>query len=171
MIKNSIRTLAPMFSTGRMVTEYATRFYMTAAEAYQRLEGDGLARAKDAREWRDKVQKEWGNVKIVKVEDDAKVVNPVGATIGITAVVRLGALKPSDIEVQAVIGKIGPNRDLLQTHFQPLEFKRHTAEGDVFEGKAQLPETGHQGYTVRVLPSHPDVHVASELGLVSWQAG
>ena len=170
MIKNSIRTMAPTFSTGRMVREYATRFYMPAAEAYQRLSADGLARARDAREWREKIRREWSSVKVGKVEDTAKVVNAVGAKVTISAMVHLGGLKESDVEVQAVIGKIGPNRDLLQTHMKTLKHKKHTADGDLFEGETLLPETGHQGYTIRVLPSHPDVHVASELGLVSWQA-
>lgn len=169
MIKNSIKALAPFFCTGRMVEDYTTRFYMPAAEKFQHLDEPGLGRARAALEWRDKVRAAWPSVKFVKVEDNARTVNELGDAFRITAVVQLGDLSPLDVNVQAVTGKIGPNRDLVATHAVDMAHVATSPEGDLFECEISLPDTGHQGYTLRILPSHPDVHVASELGLVRWQ--
>lgn len=169
MIKNSIKRLAPYFCTGRMVEEYTSKFYMPAADAFQRLDQKGLARAKAALEWRDKVRSAWPNVKILKVEDDARTINPVGAKFKIKAQVALGSLQPSDVKVQVVVGKIGPNRDLVGTLAIDMAHKSSSGEAETFECAVDLPDTGHQGYTLRILPSNEDVNVASELNLVRWQ--
>ncbi|MFX7949545.1 hypothetical protein ABTK52_19495, partial [Acinetobacter baumannii] len=74
----------------------------------------------------------------------------------------LGTLSSADVQVQAVTGKIGPNRDLVNTTAIEMKHTGSSSDGELFECEVSLPDTGHQGYTLRVLPSHPDVSVASE---------
>lgn len=169
MVKKSIKTLAPQFSTDRMVSEYAERFYLPASDQYNRLRANGLTSAKEALDWRAKVRQVWPQVGIVKVSDSAARSNPMGGHISVSAIVRLGQLTPSEVRVQALVGRIGPNRELLSPVAHDLEFKEASDGGFVFGGELICDRPGHQGYTVRVVPMHENISVPSELNLVSWE--
>jgi starch phosphorylase len=168
MVKASIRKLAPYFSTARMVRDYAQEFYVPAMFAYERRALQGLEVAQSALAWRDRVQAGWQSVRVVEVRDTAGTAQQVGDQFEITAVVELGPLQPEDVSVQAVIGKVGPNRDLMATRVQDLEFRSVTDGRFTFGGSAHADVLGHQGYTVRIVPRHADIRVPEEFQLVSW---
>ncbi|HLK15174.1 MAG TPA: alpha-glucan family phosphorylase, partial [Fimbriimonadaceae bacterium] len=115
MMKASMKRLAPQFSTLRMVREYAERAYMPASNVYRALEADNLAKAREAREWRERVQKSWASVSIRDVTDTAGRKPARGGTVCLKATVSLGQLTPDDVAVEAIVGKIGANRDLMNT--------------------------------------------------------
>jgi starch phosphorylase len=169
MVKNSIKSLAPMFSTTRMVREYAQRAYMPASAAYQAFAGDNLVKAKAAREWRERVQKSWPSITIQHVSDSAGRKPARGGTICLKAVVSIGGLSPDDISVEAITGAIGPNRDLINTKSIALTAVGKEGDGTVFEGNLTCDRAGYRGYTVRVVPKHDLVAVAHELPLVVWE--
>ncbi len=165
MMKRSIAELAPQFSTARMVRDYAEWGYLPASRAYQGLCGAGLAKAKDALAWRDRVTAAWPRVRVLSVSDNTKAVNPVGHDLVITAKVDLGGLAVSDVQVEAVLGQVGSSRDLFDPECIPME-----AQGEgVFTVSLPCNRPGNRGYTVRVKPHYPDIHVASELPLVCWE--
>jgi starch phosphorylase len=164
MVKRSIAELAPVFSTARMVQEYTTSSYMPAAVGYQRLAESGLEKAKAALEWRDRIRANWREVRINQVKDTLSVPAKIGSTFKVIADVQLGSLTPADVRVEALLGKIGPNRELIH----PEVFELKPGEAGKYEAELTCGSTGHRGYAVRILPSHPDVHVASELSLVVW---
>jgi starch phosphorylase len=106
---------------------------------------------------------------VISVADDAGTASLLGRTFTVTVNVALGDLKPTDVRVQAVVGKVGLNRELLNTRVETLEFDPAQPDALVFRGVIACDTPGHQGYTVRVIPSHPDVSVPSELGLATWE--
>jgi glycogen phosphorylase len=169
MIKRSIRKLAPQFSTNRMVSDYSSKFYVHSAASYQRLSEGDLDRAKLAREWRTRVRRSWGQVRVLSVKDDAQTANRMGASIRVTAHVELGSLSPEDVVVQAVVGKIGPNRELTHSWNEPMTLVEGADGRFVYEGALRAEVPGYQGYTVRVVPHHEDVEVPAELNLVCWE--
>lgn len=169
MMKHSIAELAPKFSTARMVRDYAEWGYLPASRAYRRLCGEGLALALDAVAWRDRISSAWPKVKIVRVEDNANATNPVGHKLEIRAWVEIDGLAPSDIVVEALLGRVGSNRDLFETSRVVLEPVEEQGSATVFRVKAKAERAGNRGYTVRVKPHYPDIHVASELPLVVWE--
>jgi starch phosphorylase len=89
--------------------------------------------------------------------------------VNVRARVALGQLKPDDIKVQLMVGRIGTSRELLSP--RPVEMAVEEAgEGyAVFQGAISADEPGHWGFSVRIAPFHPDVNVPSELGLVRWE--
>jgi glycogen phosphorylase len=169
MIKQSIATLAPQFSTARMVGEYASRFYMPSSDLFLGLGDSGQSRAKAALEWRDRIQKEWPGVRVLKVADTSETVNAIGSSFKVEADVRLGTLSPSEVKVEAVLGQVGPSRELHSLE----RFELAPTEGDgecfQFSGMVTCETAGHKGYTVRVLPRHSDTAVPGELNLVAWE--
>lgn len=170
MMKHSITELAPMFSTQRMVRDYTQKFYMPAAEVFTRLQSDGLKSAREALVWRDKIRSTWPSVRVLAVTDSSGNKNPMGRDFKVRATVALGQLSPDDVAVQAVSGKIGPNRDLVQEVVNDLIPSGQQGDSFVFEGTVRCDSAGYCGYTVRIMPKHRDVDVASELNLVCWES-
>jgi len=170
MMKRSIMALAPYFSTYRMVREYAERFYMPAASDFKRLGADGLAPAKEALSWRSRVTAAWPNVRVEHVTDNAGRSTTLGRKVAVRAVVALGNLTPEDVAVEAMVGRIGPNRELIDSVPSELTCSGNVDGKFVFEGSIEVRRAGHQGYTVRVTPRHVNVMVPNELPLVAWEA-
>jgi glycogen phosphorylase len=169
MVKRSMAQLAPVFSTTRMVREYAEKAYFPAGIAFERMRSDGLQRAKDALTWRDRVRSQWQQVRIADVSDTAGAVNPLGEDFTVRARVQLGSITPDEVRVQAVFGKIGPNRDLLNMQPYDMHLVGEEDGAHLFETSLSFTDAGHRGYTIRVLPKNEDVNVASELPLVAWE--
>ncbi|HWD41503.1 MAG TPA: alpha-glucan family phosphorylase [Fimbriimonas sp.] len=169
MVKRSIMTLAPRFSTSRMVRDYTEKFYMPAAERHLRLKADNMARARTVLEWRDRVKGNWEKVRVTSVTDSASTSNLLGQGFNLRALVDLGALNPDDVHVQAVVGKVGPGREILNGKIENLKATGKEGDLHVFEGGVTCDAPGYMGYTVRIVPSHSDVSVPSELELVAWE--
>jgi starch phosphorylase len=165
MVQASLRILPPLFSTHRMVRDYAERAYVPAHLAFSALSGDGQARAKAALAWRDRITAEWSKIRILAVEDDAKASNSVGSKLKVSAAVDLRSLSAEDVQVQLLYGRVGMNRelhDLVIVEMAPQDSGQFVAE-------IEAEDAGHRGYIVRVRPHHPDVRTETELPLVAWQ--
>ena len=169
MVKRSIMTLAPQFSTNRMVRDYAEKFYVPASLAYQNLASGDLSKAKGALGWRDRVREAWSNVRIVSVEDSSSRSNSLGSDITIQVKVYLSGLSAEDVKVEAVFGKIGPNREITQSRIAACKLIGQEGDLHILETTVPCDHPGHQGYTVRIVPYHPDISVSSELNLVAWE--
>ncbi|HRJ27209.1 MAG TPA: alpha-glucan family phosphorylase [Fimbriimonadaceae bacterium] len=169
MMRQSMRELAPRFSTARMVRQYTKQFYLPASSAYQRLQSDGLRRAQEALEWRKRVRAAWPEVRVVQTESTAKIVNRLGHCFEVEVRVKLGALQPGDVQVQTLVGRVGSNREIIDTQIHVLEHQGESDGHHIFRGRIDCQKHGHWGYRSRVVPHHPDVHVPSELALVVWE--
>jgi starch phosphorylase len=166
LVKNSMASLAPEFSTARMVGDYASKFYVPASKSYQKLLENDLGRAKAALVWRDRVESAWPKVRVRSVSNS----DAVDGSLEITALIDLGSLSHDDVVVQALMGRIGPNRELLDAVPFDLVYKESEDGAAVFKGTVASSSPGNRGYTVRVMPDHPDVNVPSEMGLVRWES-
>ena len=86
----------------------------------------------------------------------------------LTAAVRLGGLRPEDVVVQAVLGRVDAGDTLVDPVTVPMS---HLGTGDggidTFCTTTPLPVAGSVGYTVRVLPHHGLLAGDNELGLVA----
>ncbi len=171
-IKNSMRLLCPVFNTHRMVSEYAETYYLPASQRYLMLAQDGLTRAKTLVEWKNKVQSQWPQARVERVETkvagDAE--SPrVGTSAAVTAYVRLGDLTPTDVTVQAVHGLLDTQHQV--THGQPVALTWKATEAGLhrYEGSVPFDTSGLQGFSMRVLPANPDAVLPQELPLLTWE--
>ncbi|MBS1721633.1 MAG: alpha-glucan family phosphorylase [Armatimonadetes bacterium] len=170
MMRRSMKELAPLFSTLRMVREYTTRFYMPAAAAYQHLTCNGLGVARDALAWRDRIRKAWSNVAVASVKDTAATTSLIGSTFEVKAVIKLGELAPSDVKVQVLSGQVAQSRELSNLDLTNLELESSNGQEHTFTGTVKCVSPGHRGYIVRVVPDHEDVVVEAELPIVVYEA-
>ncbi|WP_329455557.1 alpha-glucan family phosphorylase [Streptomyces sp. NBC_01497] len=170
MVRRTLVTLGPKVVAGRMVREYVERLYAPAARAHRALDTKAAA---ELAAWKYRVRTLWPYVSVEHVETVSAGVAPataeLGATLSLRVGVALGELRPDDVEVQAVAGRVGSDDAIADARTFPLKPSGGPdAEGRwVYEGPLALERTGPFGYTVRVLPSHPLLAGGADLGLVT----
>jgi len=167
MVKHTIRTLGPKVLASRMLREYVTRLYAPAALASRAAEADGFALARELGTWKAGVLAAWDSIRIDHVEADG-IGDAVmqGSEFTIRAYVSLGTLTPSDVEVQAVFGRVdADDRISEQEHVGMEAVEQYDGNRWMFRLSIALDRNGPFGYTVRVLPSHAGLASPLELGL------
>jgi glycogen phosphorylase len=95
---------------------------------------------------------------------------PVGSRIPVRANIRLGPIDPGEVAVELYLGQIDAQGEIASGAALPMEPAGRTPDGLYsFEasGVACL-QTGLHGYTVRVLPYHPDAPKRFLPGLIAW---
>jgi len=170
-MKRSMRKIAPVFNTSRMVQEYAEEFYFPEVSRYQKLSADQYQGAKGLAEWLGKVRSHWGEVHILAIDSDAQDGLPVSAMVNVRAQLALGSLKPEDVSVQVFHGGISPQGELDNYEIAPMSPSDTDGEGN-YTYTAIIPcnRSGLHGYALRILPQHPDLCHACETGLAIWSS-
>lgn len=169
-MKGSLKNLCPSFNTHRMVREYTEKFYLPSGERFARLEAEAGAGARALAAWMSLVRREWPQVRVEALADGPAPDAKVGDRITVRAHVRLGALAPADVTVELYLGALDAAGEIVA----PADFAmRHTGSpaggAHLFEA-AGVPcaRSGLQGYTIRVLPHHPDLAARFVPGLITW---
>ncbi|MDH7571453.1 MAG: alpha-glucan family phosphorylase, partial [Armatimonadota bacterium] len=167
MMKNSIARIAPFFNTSRMVQEYSERYYLPGAQRVADLSANDFARARALAAWKERVRREWNRVAIVKVVAPEAEKLPLHSTVEVQALVQLGSLTPADVRVEIYGGRVDQSQQLANPDAVPIEAEGGPdASGHVsFRGTLRCDTSGRYGFTLRVLPYHPDLANPFEMGL------
>jgi starch phosphorylase len=151
-----------------MVRDYVEEMYEPAAARADALAENGGARAKELAGWKQRVAKAWPSVRIESVESDAMLVD-LGSSKTVEVVVALGALNQDDVEVQLLHGPVGANEEIQLAAMVTMELVGKEGEGSYrYAGSFACERAGRYGFTLRVVPSHPDLPTFAELGVVTW---
>jgi len=169
-IKNAMSTIVPAYSTSRMVIEYVQRLYRPSDRRYQSLTAGNYERAKALAAWLGRVRQHWPEVKVEGVETNAGDELEVGAELEVRASIRLGKLTPGDVSVEIYEGALDPDQTISQGHATPMGSVGVEKGVSLFVGHVRCQTSGRYGYTIRVLPSHPDLGSPMEPGLIAWGA-
>lgn len=167
VMKEAIRTVAPVFNTYRMVKQYAEKLYFPAAQHALELEANQYAEAKDLAAWKERVQRSWGQIAIsAKAPRDEKL--PVGQTITVEAIARLGDLSPDDVLVELVSAR-DEDGSMLEQNAIPMKLDRRDENGLYhYLAEEVTKQNGNLVLGVRVLPNHKGLLNKHEMGLISW---
>jgi starch phosphorylase len=183
-MKNTVKWCAPRFNTHRMVAEYTRRYYQPAAQHWNELTQDNLARVRSLSEWKRGIRSAWSDLAIGSVEIVTRTGETVatwnghqpelkvGSDIKVAAQVRLGRLRPEDIAVQIYFGQVNSAGQIEngQVVEMTCEDGSQTPDGVVvFSGTIPCRNSGRQGFALRVLPRHPDLVEPYEPGLILWE--
>ncbi|MFC9889803.1 glycosyltransferase family 1 protein [Streptomyces pilosus] len=167
MVRRTLSLLGPKVLAGRMVREYVERLYAPAAHAHRAMDPES---ARALAGWKARVRAAWHGVAVDHVETSvATATAELGSTLGLRVRVTLGGLKPEDVEVQAVSGRVDEEDRIAGAAAVPLKpVGAADEEGRwVYEGPLTLDRTGPFGYTVRILPSHRLLASGAEPGLLA----
>ncbi|MTD52679.1 alpha-glucan family phosphorylase [Amycolatopsis pithecellobii] len=161
MVWHTLDTLGPRVQASRMVREYVETCYHPAATAVEAAVRNSFAGARSLSDYRKRIDTVWPQVKIFDSELTADGL-VVGSEVRVEARVELAGLDASEVDVQAVVGRVGDTDELSE----PVTVPMHPAGGGLFTATLRLPHAGSIGYTVRVLPRHPLLATPAELGKV-----
>ncbi len=170
LMRESIRTIVPVFNTHRMVSEYTERLYEPAAVAHAALSANGCKNAVALSKWKVNIRRDWPHVSVsdVVVRNGSGASVTVGDALEVSAQVTLGPLAPEFVRVQAYYGE---NSSGTIEHPTTVELKQGEKRGDGnyhFTGSIPAKESGSYGLSVRVIPTHPHLTQAHELRLIAW---
>ena len=171
LMRESIRSVTPVFNTQRMVKEYTQQLYVPAAQGYENFSRDGCGAATQLSQWKAKMRKDWPQVQVsdVQIASKDRPSISVGESLLIRANVRLGAIDPQHVRVEAYHGEVD-NGDLHNPSATVLN-QTNQVDGNgtyVYEGSVPASESGTYGFSVRVVPVHPCLMQAHELRLITW---
>ncbi|MEZ5178550.1 MAG: hypothetical protein R2746_09790 [Acidimicrobiales bacterium] len=151
-----------------MVRDYVTDLYEPTAASADALRGDDHARARALAAWKAAVLAGWDGVKVGAVEADDDVAD-LGTRRAVQVAVALGALSPGDVAVQLVHGRVAQHGELESPAITTLAPDGGADAGAVtYRGEIACDLPGRYGFTVRVLPSHPDLPTPLDLGRLTW---
>ena len=168
-MKASMKRLSPIFSTNRMVAEYAERFYLPAGERLIRLAAD-KNRVRSLMNWRQCLNVHGAEVKIVHVElDGSSREFLVGSKVKVTARVSLGGLSPGDVRLQAYYGLLTADSQIGNGSHVDLALRQTVEHDHIYEGEIECAQSGSCGFAVRVVPFHEDAVLPHEMPWIRWE--
>jgi starch phosphorylase len=169
VMKRAMATVCPVFNTNRMVQEYMEKCYAPSADRIGRLSGDKLERAAALAQWRRRLGREWGHVRVETVEAGGADPMHVGNQLDVSARINLGSLTPDDVEVQLFHGVVDNAGEIPHPAAVPMSHNGSVQGASlVYKGTIPCRSSGQYGYAVRVLPKHTDLANPFEPGLIVW---
>jgi starch phosphorylase len=162
----SLVSLGPAVSASRMVRDYVCGIYEPLAARATALSSERFARARALAAWKERTMAAWPEVRITAVETDDSPTE-LGATRKVQARVALGSLRVDDVEVQLLHGPVGPDGELERATVVTMQ---PAGDGE-FWGEVTFEAAGRYGFTVRVVPAHPDLATFADLGVLTWVDG
>ncbi|MEW6745799.1 MAG: alpha-glucan family phosphorylase [Planctomycetota bacterium] len=158
LMKTAMSDLCPVFSTNRMMQEYVAKAYHPARDRRARLEADAYRRARELADWRAKVSRSWSETRIVRVEVDAPDELLVGGEFDVRAWVRPGVLRPDELAVQVIMGRVDDKEEVVDPQIFPMQIHEAAVGDEVrFGARVTCRASGRIGVTVRVMPRHEDL--------------
>ncbi|HET7488009.1 MAG TPA: alpha-glucan family phosphorylase [Acidimicrobiales bacterium] len=168
-IKTSLISLGPRVTASRMVRDYVEHLYEPTAMRADAVAASGHARARTLTAWKRRVESYWNEVTVDSVESDSGVAD-LGGEREVRALVSLGRLTDDDVAVQLLVGRVGPSDELIDPSkiVMTLMGPDDSPGRHRYTGRFSLEQAGRYGYTVRVVPSHPDLPSPVEMGCMTW---
>ena len=153
-VKKSLKYLSYHFDARRMIGEYMSELYHPAHIAYTRLRQGNFQEVRDRVQWNARVRQVWDAVRFVEMGPGPIGTVTSGRPVPVRAAVDLAGLKPEDVRVEVVVGRVGIDGGLEDTEVMVLPPTEQNGTVAVF-AKDIVPErTGRLGYALRISPDH-----------------
>jgi starch phosphorylase len=170
-MKRTMQTTIPVFSSLRMVREYAQRFYLPAAQRWERLNAQNQKGARELWDWKMTLFQRWAQIRIEEVQPAFAEHLPVGGSLEVTARVHLGPISPEWVSVQAYFGPTNEQGQIEVGGNVSMEREMGAKLGEgfhLYRGRIPCQDSGRFGFSVRVVPHHPGLTHPFVPGLITW---
>jgi starch phosphorylase len=160
-IRASMAGLAPVYSADRAVREYASLYYVGAAERVAQRMADRGARALNLVRWREGLRQHWaairfGELKLETSEGRHRFAVPV----------YLDDIDPETVRVELYADALDGGEPMRV----PMSRQSSLVGAHGFVYAADVKDDRRsEEITPRVIPAHPDASVPLELPLIVWQ--
>ncbi len=159
-VKQSLAYVSAQFNCQRMVREYSGELYEPAHQAFVQASRDGFDLPRKRVSWSRNIAEKWPRVRIVEcsVGEDPAVLT--GSAVPLRVTVELADLAPSDLRVEAVVGRVGAEGELADTQvlaLRPMGLVEEQQGSRYLFGTDFVPlATGRLGCSARISPNHFD---------------
>lgn len=167
LMKESIKHIAPVFNTNRMVKEYYERFYIPANNYGQILGQDG--KAQEVAAWRKKIADNWYRVSITDTTSMPENAISMGQQVKFTARVNLGGLSPEDVQVELYLGQRGNRGDIVKENAVAMKCMGQADNGYNYEVTVAPFNSGRQDYALRILPANNNIPNVLTPLFIRWE--
>lgn len=161
-MKESIRTLAPMYNTSRMVQDYVRGAYLPALQRFEKLSANHYHEADQLAKYKQFIRQHWHEVALNKIEE---LPSGNGGLQTIRAYVSFGSVWYQDAAVEAVYYEDSGEVGWLPVVVTLTAVK--TADTLYFEGEVPAGLKHGPHYTVRVRPISPNFSHSFELPFIT----
>ena len=161
-MRSSMASLAPRFSSVRMLQEYVESAYVPAAALYRRRAGQGAAGARALERWARHLEQHWSGIRVGEVTESGS-----SGRLSISVPVWLGAISPDDVRVELYADAEDAHPAVLKP-MTPVEAIPGATNAFLFRVRVESDRPAWH-FTPRVVPCHPDARVPMEVPLIAWQ--
>lgn len=171
VMKNSIISLTPEFSTCRMLKDYTVKFYNPCIDRINKIINSNYEVARNLTSFKQHISRAWSNVKITADSQGYSLRDKnakSGESINLNVVARLGDLSPTEVMVEAYYGPIVNNG--IQ-HGRAVEmYVNNQSDSSTYHYSTDLKITngGEYGYTFRIIPRNQDLFNKYDMPYVKW---
>jgi len=169
MMKDCMKQIGQSMASHRMLMDYSNQFYFPALKNFRRFSKDNYAEAKSLATYFSKLQQSWANLKIVKIDSNAKPVMQRGDMLTVTAYLDLGNVLPEDLQVELYHGTVSnQNKEVADARRVEMKWLKSEGNLNLYQVRVECVDTGMQGHTVRILPKHDALVHPYRSGLIKW---
>jgi starch phosphorylase len=155
-VKQSLMYISPNFDCRRMVREYMSELYEPAHSQHARQLQNNFRLIREKARWNSQVREVWERVHFVEAGMGPAGTIMSGKPVPVRARIELAGLKPQDVRVEVVMGRVDSNGNLEDTEVLVLPPVEENGSVAVFEKDIVPERTGRLGYALRVSPNHFD---------------
>ncbi len=171
IMKNCIVSNAGRFSTARMLQDYLQKLYIPLCNLGNKYFKD-LNNVIEYEEWKNKVSKQWKNLKITQsISNYNDVTIDSGNPINVECYVELpnDLIKIENVEMQVYYGKITDDGVVEDVQIKTMELEKDREENKYkYTAKIELKSGGDYGYTFRAIPKNEMLLDWPNLNLIKW---
>lgn len=158
-VRESMASLAPRFSTNRTVREYAEKFYLPAAVAYEARSAEGGKVARELARWKQDLDRLWPHVRFGAVNTEE-----AEDTRLFSVEVYLGELPPEMVKVELYAEPMAGEKAFLA-----VMTGQDSGQGSYRYRASIPPNRPVSDFTPRIVPYHPLARLPLEDTRIAWQ--
>lgn len=171
-MKACLGSLCHFVNTHRMVSTYMCDYYIKSHDKYRAMAANSGEKARELAAKMARIRQEWGNVRVAKLTEGPRPSVLVADQVRVEAEVQLGSLTPNDVRVELYVGRTDARGEIVGGHpvvMEPVGDPQHGTHK--FVVTTTVMQSGEHGFTMRVLPAHPDLVSSFVPGLICWADG
>ncbi|MDB6062796.1 MAG: alpha-glucan phosphorylase [Verrucomicrobiaceae bacterium] len=165
--KASMKSIIPHFNAQRMVMDYVRKFYGPASKHMARLGQNDAANARKLSAWKQHVRQSWSGVSIsLAAQPSSQTFHREPITLQVIA--NLNGLKPEDVVVESVFGRLLPDGTLQMLDKRAFRFTQNNGSDSEFTLELSPELAGLLHYKIRIYPYQPLLAHPHEMGCMLW---
>lgn len=168
MMKESIKSIAPEYSTARMLIDYLDRIYMPLINLYNN-NFKNLENVFAYLDWKKEAYNKWSGIQIEEIDKKDNQTIDVEKKLNVKVKVNLNGINKDNAIIQAYLVKINKNNELALEKVYNLNLIEEMQDGwYIYSGDIFVKDGGNFAYTFRVIPKHKMLLDPENMDLYKW---